>query len=550
MKIKIFLKNILSKASDGFEKMQEKNVNPLTMLLVFLAVIGMRMFVEFFLIPRNFQAGDVLIEYLHNLLFFSITLILMWMLLSFFLKTNPKKLAFPMLLAIWIILMPPIADILWTKGDVYWSFYALTDFEAVYSQFVTFFGVLPSGIMYFGTRLGFILAVIFAAIVVFLKTKSLFKAFFGAFFTYIIVFLMGIFPSLATFVYYLFNGSIKLAEIKDFHAAQLFGGTTKIFGTELGRFQYLFAYNLDIVYFCLLFIILLGLFFWLSKSKFIAFIKNMRLPQVIYHLGLFTVGLGVGYLAYPENFNLNGFSILAVFCLYGAIFLAWEASVVVNDIFDYKIDTISNAERPLQKGIFEGDNYQNFGIILFILSLLGGIVVGVKFALILLVYQILAWFYSAEPFRLKKFPIIATFFSSCASLLMLFMGFVLFSGDKNLVGLSWRVISLMLIALTFSLPLKDFKDIDGDRADGIWTIPVIFGEKIAKLIIATGIFISFILSVFLLNEFRLFWWALLFGSMAFLLIVNKEIKNTKVFWWILGVLFFYLLIIMKIIFLK
>lgn len=549
MKMKIFFVNILSKTREGFGRLQEKKVDPVTMLLVFLAIIGMRMFVEFFLIPRNFQAEDVLIEYLHNLLFFSITLLLMWMLLSFFLKSNPQKLAFPMLLAMWIILFPPIADILWTKGDVYWSFYALTDFKGLFSQFVTFFGDLPSGIMYFGTRLGFILAVLFAGIVVLLKTKSLFKAFFGAFFTYIIVFIMGVFPSFATFIYYFVNGSKKLAEIKDFHAAQLFGGASKIFGNETVKFQYIFAYKLDILYFCILFIVLTCLFFWLSKAKFITFIKNLRIPQLIYHFGLFTVGLGIGYLVYPENFNLNGFSILAVLCLFGAIFLAWEASVILNDIFDFKIDSISNVNRPLQKGVFEFKEYKKFGIILFILSILGGIVVGVKFALILIIYQILAWFYSAEPFRVKRFPLIATFFSSCASLLMLFMGFVLFSGDKNLVGLSWRVISLLLIAFTFSLPLKDFKDIEGDREDGVWTLPVLFGEKVAKLIIASGIFLSFILSVFLLNEFRLFWWALVFGSLAFLLIVNKEIKNTKVFWWILGIIFIYLLVLLKTIFL-
>ena len=98
--------------------------------------------------------------------------------------------------------------------------------------------------------------------------------------------------------------------------------------------------------------------------------------------------------------------------------------------------------------------------------------------------------------------------------------------------------------------LQDFKDMAGDRQNGIWTLPVIFGEKKAKIIIAVGVFVSFLASVFILNELRLFWWALLFGSSAFLVIVNKEIKNTKIFWWILGIISLYFLVLVKTIFLK
>ncbi|PJA87187.1 MAG: hypothetical protein CO141_00735, partial [Candidatus Moranbacteria bacterium CG_4_9_14_3_um_filter_42_9] len=161
----------------------------------------------------------------------------------------------------------------------------------------------------------------------------------------------------------------------------------------------------------------------------------------------------------------------------------------------------------------------------------------------------LAWAYSAEPYRLKKFPGVATFISSIASLLILFVGFFLFSGDKNLTGLSWRVILLISTALTLSLPIKDFKDIEGDKKYGVWTIPVLLGESGGRLVVSAGVFISFMLSVFLLNELRLFWWAILFGGASYLIITSRKIKPHLLFWWILAAVGAYGLILMKIVFL-
>ena len=171
-----------------------------------------------------------------------------------------------------------------------------------------------------------------------------------------------------------------------------------------------------------------------------------------------------------------------------------------------------------------------------------------KFGILLVIYQILAWFYSAKPYRLKIFPGIATFISSFASMIVLFMGFILFSPDQNLTGFPWRIFWLLLISFTLCLPIKDFKDIAGDKADGVFTIPVIFGEEKGRLIVAVGCFISYMISVFFLNEMKLFWWALLFGGASYLIITNKKIKPYNLLWWNLGMAIFYGLILVKIVF--
>jgi len=288
------------------------------------------------------------------------------------------------------------------------------------------------------------------------------------------------------------------------------------------------------------------LFFFSDRDKFIAVLKNIRLPQCSFHLGLFLVGLGLGYLVYPDNLTFNLFSFFAILGLIVAILLAWKASVIINDMCDLETDKLTNFNRPLPQSMFSFRGYMELGIICFVFSLIGGLAVNFKFAILLLVYQIMAWFYSAPPFRFKRFPVVATFLSALALLVVLFMGFAVFSGEHNLQGLSWRIIFLFLLVLTFSLPIKDFKDIAGDRKMGVFTIPVIFGEELGRIIVGAGIFLSFVSSIFFLNEKNLFFWAVILGSAAFLITVSEKIKTRQLIWWILPCVIAYGLIVVKV----
>jgi 4-hydroxybenzoate polyprenyltransferase len=530
------------------DDVSSKKTNFLIWFLAFLATIALRVYIEKFIASPSLQMSEVIIEYLHNFLFFLILFLIIWLICSQILKENPLKLANIMQWGFWIILLPPLLDIVKTGGEVYWSFYVLNDINGVLVQFLTFFGDAPSGIVYYGTKITFTLAILFVFFLIFIKSKSFWKAIGGGFLTYLAIFFMGNFPNIFVFAYNAFGKIKPVTEIKIYEIIQFFGAPSKIFGLEYQSLKYAFAYNLDLIYLLFLSILVPMIFFISDRQKFWAVFHNMRWPQIVYHGGLFLIGMGLGLLSYPENYSLNIFSVAAVLALLNSTNLAWMASVVVNDIYDYNIDAISSPWRPLQQKIFTTSEYKNFGIIVFILSLLGGLIVGVKFMALLLVYQILAYFYSADPYRLKKLPVLATFLSTVTALVILFMGFTLVSGDQNIQGLSGKIVVLLLLSFTLSLPIKDFKDIAGDKRYQIWTIPVLLGEDRARLLVAIGVFISFIASVFFLNELSLFWWAIAFSSGIFLVIVNKKIKTTNLFWWVLSLETAYILILIRLVF--
>jgi 4-hydroxybenzoate polyprenyltransferase len=272
------------------------------------------------------------------------------------------------------------------------------------------------------------------------------------------------------------------------------------------------------------------------------------MPQIIYHSGLFFIGTGLGYLGYSQNLSFSIFSLSAALTLLLCVWLSWIASVVFNDINDFKIDVISNPERPLPQKIFAIEEYAQLGIFCFLLALLGALSVGYVFAVLLFVYQFLAWLYSGSLWRLKKIPFLATFTSALASLTILFTGYILLSDNQTIRTLSPRIIFLLLATYTLALPIKDFKDIAGDAADGVRTLPVIFGEKKARLVVAVNIFVSYILSVFFLNELDLFWWALLFGIATFLIVTNETISPRKLPAWVLGMVSVYTVILTWIVF--
>jgi chlorophyll synthase len=254
-----------------------------------------------------------------------------------------------------------------------------------------------------------------------------------------------------------------------------------------------------------------------QKPLFLAFLRNARLPQLCYHTGLTLLGIAAAVTFAEKSFELTFFNVFAVFLLTAATNFAWLASVVVNDRFDKNIDKITNPKRPLPANTIDHDLYDTIGIILFVFSLLFGGILSFKILLLILSYQAIAWIYSAPPFRLKRFPFLGTFLTGCASLLIFLSGFTLLE-ESSISAIPTSLLFFILATCTITFTVKDFKDIEGDRADHIWTLPVLLGEKYAKLFVGSMLFLFFIGSVFLIRDRALFLPAVIFGSAAFFLL--------------------------------
>ena len=517
----------------------------------FLSLIIVRILIENWL--EGFQSQSALFifyEITHTFLFFIIAYLLFLGLIRKIIPTGFRQISNILLWGYLAILTPPIIDHIISRRQGFWSFYEFGGLADLGRIFFTFFGDTPEIGITQGVRIEIALAIILLTVYGYIKSKNIFKSLSLGLLAYLIFFVLGTFPSWITIAVEGFSkGFLAISEVD---IAKMFLTPAKIFSHGFSNIVSSLNIKMSLIYSLVFTAIISAGLFLNYKEKFLTFLKNSRLPQLVYHGGMLCAGAGLGIIFTHPIWEVNFFNIVAFLVVLLAVCLAWMASVTVNDIADRKIDKETNKKRPLIKNIFTVSEYKTIGIVLFAFSILFSAIVNFKVALLLVAYQALAWIYSAWPLRFKRFAYLASFISAIATLLILISGFILVSSDQNISRLPFSIAALLVVGLTLSLPAKDFKDVRGDRQEGVWTIPVIFGEYWGKVIVGSGIFISFISSVILLNEFRLFWWAILLGGASFWTVVNMKfnssarINSRNVIWWILAWTIIYLFILTKI----
>ena len=538
---------MLQKIQKIIEKIESYPLSASQLLLAFSAIIAVRMLGENLLMGLSdkslgFFIGSALAAYL----FFLFSFLLVLFFLAVYLKENLQKISNVLLWGFWLAVFPPILDKILCGSQKCWSFYAFDSLGGLLKRFFTFFGSDPTLGITYGVRIEVALAVIFVAVYMFIKTKNVWKSALGAILLYIILFILGSFPS--WLAYFLLFSAKSPFLVQGFDVAGLFLSPMRYFSIENGDIVNALNVKMNLIYAFLLVFLLVFAFWGFFREKFWLIAKNVRWIQISMHIGIVLVGAGLGAFYFPKNLTIDVFSFFALANLVLAAVFAWLASVFWNDREDISIDRLTNTKRPLASGKMENEEYGSLFLVAFLISLILALTVGIKFFLLMLAYQFIAWVYSSFPFRLKRFPILATFLSAWAFVILSFSGFILMSDSQNLSGFPVKFMWLLVFSLTLSLPIKDLKDIEGDKYDGVWTIPVLLGEIWGRFAIGLGIFASYSLSVVLLNAKILFLPAMILGALSFWILQNKKISPRRVHIFVFGLLFIYVFLMAYLVF--
>lgn len=466
-------------------------------------------------------------EFTHTFFFFLCSFLLLVSLVRYAGAISFEKAVSVLLFGFLIILTPPIIDNIIFHGSHFWSFYEFDGFVGLIKRFFTLFGDTPDMGITYGVRIEVVIVTIALALYTFLKSQSAKKAFVVALLTYTVLFILGTFPAWLTLGILSFEKGFLTINQND--VARLFLTPEGIFSRDLTDFRSVLNVKMSIVY-SVMSAFLVGLLLYKEYTQyFFALLKNVRLPQVFYHGGLLILGMILAFFFTDTPLSIDFFHITGTIALIIAIESAWIASVIANDFFDKNIDAITNNDRPLIQKSIPQEVYKTMGILFFITSLLFAGIVSFSALLLLLGYQAIAWLYSSPPLRLKRFPFIATLFAGFAGILILIAGFLVVAGASGLASLPMSLLFYLFFAYTLILPIKDFKDIAGDRKDHVYTIPVLLGAKKAQILLGSTTFLFYIFSPIILNARSLFFPALLFGSLAFWTIQKGEAKNTSFF---------------------
>jgi 4-hydroxybenzoate polyprenyltransferase len=172
------------------------------------------------------------------------------------------------------------------------------------------------------------------------------------------------------------------------------------------------------------------------------------------------------------------------------------ASNAINQIYDLAIDRVNKPKRPLPSGAITLSEAWTFtGVCYLIAWTLAWFAAPEgrhECFWIVMVASVLTWMYSAPPFRTKRHGIWANITIAIPrGVLLKVAGW---SAVKTIIGLEpWYIGGIFGLFLLGASSTKDFADIEGDRADGCQTLPILYGVKKAAWIISPFFVIPFAL---------------------------------------------------------
>lgn len=175
--------------------------------------------------------------------------------------------------------------------------------------------------------------------------------------------------------------------------------------------------------------------------------------------------------------------------LFGAllVFLITGAGNAINDVFDYKIDAINKPNRPIPSGRISLKNAKSYAISLFLISIfisffISYLVNSVFPAVIVVCAAILMYIYASH---LKAMPLIGNICVACLTGFCFVFSGTIIACDTGYWTIFLISIYLGLFATFMTLAreiIKDMEDIEGDKADGARTFPIICGKKIPSIV--------------------------------------------------------------------
>ncbi len=538
---------MLNKIENIIKFLEKEKINFKLWLISFLAIISTRLLIESLLLNFPQKNLESFVAYfIHTFSFFLLTYLIFIIYLQKITQEKFEKINTFLLWGFLIIIFPPIIDN-FIFGANYKSFYFFDSFWGLVLRFFTFFGENPDWGITWGTRINILISIISLSFYVYIKTKKIKKVLFSIIGSYFLFFLLSSFPSIIVFLIELFKTGSFL-NVTHSTVAGYFLTPVTIFSLKTITIEAFLAKKLALIYLPLIFLTLFIFSYKIKKIETISFLKNTRPAQIIFNLGVLFIGMGLGFFYYPGLFEITFFNALATINLILIVISCWIFSVVTNDFNDLAIDKISNPQRPLVSNEISKNDYIIYGLFFLLFSLFGAILISPFIFLLVVSYHFLTSIYSFYPFRLRRFIGISNLLISLASLNFLLIGFSVFFENQNFDKFLWAVYWFLFLAYFLIIPLKDLKDLKGDKKNKIITLPVLIGKKNTRLVIACLLFSLYLSSVYVLKELNLFLPAVIIGGTSFFIVENLKVKEKFLNYWVLGLAFIYGICLVRIVF--
>ncbi|WP_457612253.1 UbiA family prenyltransferase [Methanocaldococcus sp.] len=216
----------------------------------------------------------------------------------------------------------------------------------------------------------------------------------------------------------------------------------------------------------------------------------------------------------------SGDSLEKAILIFLVIFFICGYGNVINDIYDIEIDRINKPYRPLPSGRVSLERAKLLAILFLILGLFLSILINIYSFLIALINSILLYLYAKY---FKKYKPIGNIIVSYLTGSTFLFGAV--AGKNFLIAFILFICSFLA---TWGREIfKDYEDIEGDKKEGVKSLPIIFGKKslyVATFLIVLAVLLSPLPYIF--KIFNIYYLFLIFiCDLLFLYLCFKALKG-------------------------
>ena len=425
-------------------------------------------------------------------------------------------------------LVPPIADLMITGSKASSIGYTI----ATPDQFINLFFRLMSPFNNPGVTIGMHIAaysiLLTISIFTYKKTKKLLPPLLGIIAGYIILFLYATIPSYIIIPHLSKTILISASSLYSILLKQSWITVTTTANTS----EQMLIAN-DIFLSCILWILvvvqILLLLFFANKKLWLALKNNLRMERILFWFLIATIGIITNKSIFGTINISNTVNVIYLLTFFILITLNIWLAVMINDEEDVSIDTISNPDRPLAKKEIPTIQWGSIKFILFVLIFFGTAIMNMTTAFFLILAQTAYYLYSARPLRLKQHFVFSSVLIGATAIFIAMAGFFLVSPDQHILAFPIKTIFIIGISFALISNFKDIKDFKGDKNENMRTIPVVFGLKKSKLIIAGLFAFSFILVPLSLHLYNLILFSVFCIFFAFYLFTKKHYQERYIF---------------------
>ena len=187
----------------------------------------------------------------------------------------------------------------------------------------------------------------------------------------------------------------------------------------------------------------------------------------------------------------------SLFALILASVAAIASGYIINNFYDSEKDSINRPQQVTVEKMVSQNTKLMLYFILNLLVIIAASYVSFRAVVFFSVYIFAIWFYSH---KIKKRPVIGNLTSAVLTITPFFAIFLYY---KNFSSLIFVFGFYLFLILSMRELVKDLQNLKGDLLQNYKTIPVVYGEKYAKLMIIVLVACNVSVTLFLLKSYAL-----------------------------------------------